>query len=63
MASTICELQWISYLMKDDAYSKLPIPLYCDNHDAIHISQNAIFHELTKHLEIDCNVVREKFKA
>jgi len=61
LASTTFELQWLIYLLSDlqISCSQQPI-LYCDNQSALHITANPVFHEHTKHLEIDCHLVREK---
>ncbi|KAK7401051.1 hypothetical protein VNO78_12363 [Psophocarpus tetragonolobus] len=59
-----CELQWLTYLLTDlkVPFSKQAI-LYCDNQSALHIAANPVFHEHTKHLEIDCHLVRKKNQA
>ncbi|EOY03489.1 Cysteine-rich RLK (RECEPTOR-like protein kinase) 8 [Theobroma cacao] len=61
MASTICEVMWLKSLLTNFGISQdTPIKLYCDNQSAIHMSKNPIFHKRTKHIEIDCHVIREK---
>ncbi|GAU31242.1 hypothetical protein TSUD_149280 [Trifolium subterraneum] len=61
LSSATCELIWLTFLMNDLKIqcSKLPV-IYCDSQSALHIASNPVFHERTKHLEIDCHLVREK---
>ena len=37
----------------------MPMPMHCDNQAAIFIAGNLIFHERTKHIDIDCNFICE----
>ena len=59
MASTTCEVVWLRWLLADLGVKLThPTPLYCDNKSAVHIARNSVFHERTKHIEIDCHVTR-----
>ncbi|KAK4391421.1 hypothetical protein Sango_1919900 [Sesamum angolense] len=63
MASAVCELTWLTCLLADLGISvQLPIPFFRDSKAAIHITKNLVFHEHTKHLDMDFHIVRDKFR-
>ena len=63
MTQSVCEIMWIrQLLMEVDLETSLSVKLWCDNQAAMHISSNSVFHEHTKHVEIDCHFVREKIQ-
>ncbi|XP_031274933.1 uncharacterized protein LOC116133363 [Pistacia vera] len=63
MAKATCEIIWILVLLKDlGAEVRKPVVLYCDNKAANDIAANPVFHERTKHIEIDCHFVRDKIQ-
>uniref|UniRef100_A0A2N9GQS7 Uncharacterized protein n=1 Tax=Fagus sylvatica TaxID=28930 RepID=A0A2N9GQS7_FAGSY len=59
LADTTSELLWLRWLLADmGAPQTTSTPIHCDNRSAIHIAHNDIFHERTKHIEIDCHFIR-----
>jgi hypothetical protein len=59
LADTSTELLWLRWLLQDmDVSFSSATPIYCDNKSAIQIAHNDIFHERTKHIDIDCHLVR-----
>ena len=64
MSSCVCELLWIHFLLHDLRVTLTgKSTLSCDNIAAIHIASNPVFHERTKHIEIDCHFIRQHLKA
>ena len=63
MSEAVKEMLWFRNMMEDLwIETREAAPLYCDNTAAIHIANNAVFHERTKHVERDCHIVREWVK-
>ncbi|CAL9027549.1 unnamed protein product [Prunus brigantina] len=63
MAAITCELTWLRYLLRDLCIDHFePATLHCDNQAAIHIAANPVYHERTKHIELDCHTVRERIQ-
>jgi hypothetical protein len=61
MAATVSKLTCLRFLLAD-LYVEHPhaATLYCDHQVALHIASNPIFHERTKHIELDCHLIRDK---
>ncbi|KAF5815624.1 putative RNA-directed DNA polymerase [Helianthus annuus] len=64
MCSATCELIWLVNILSElQINCKLPIQLFCDSNAAISIAANPVFHERTKHFEIDLYFLREKISS
>ena len=64
MASTCYETTWLFYLLKHfKIQHTMAALMYCDNKAALHIAENPMFHERTKHIEVDCHLIGEKIQA
>ncbi|XP_017423398.1 uncharacterized mitochondrial protein AtMg00810-like [Vigna angularis] len=63
LAATICEMQWLHYLLQDLQIQPTSIVvLYCDSNSAKHIAHNQSFHERTKHLSWNATWFVRRFK-
>jgi len=61
MSHAASEITWLVRLLAELGVSSLkPVTLFCDNQSAIHIARNPVFHECTKHIEVDCHFTRDK---
>ena len=59
MATVTNDLIHIKYFLASmRIFLTQPMQLHCDNQAALHISKNLVFHEKTKHIELDCEFVR-----
>jgi hypothetical protein len=58
LANATSELLWLRWLLANiSAPQTTSTPIHCDNRSAIHITHNDVFHERTKHIEIDCHFI------
>src|SRR3954467_5849452 len=63
MADTILEIHWLCKFLSDIEISiKTPISMHCDNKSAIAIASNPVFHNRTKHIDVDCHITRQAYE-
>ncbi|RVW93042.1 Retrovirus-related Pol polyprotein from transposon RE2 [Vitis vinifera] len=63
MATTTCELKWLKGLLSTlGVMHSDPMHLYYDSQAALHIVANPVFHERTKHIEVDYHFVRDEIQ-
>lgn len=61
MATASAEVVWVIRLLDELGIHNLKlVTLNCDNMSALHIANNPVFHERTKHIEVDCHFTRDK---
>ncbi|RVW37994.1 Retrovirus-related Pol polyprotein from transposon TNT 1-94 [Vitis vinifera] len=64
MSLTYSEIIWLRGLLAELDFSETdPTPLHADNTSVIQITANPIYHERTKHIEVDCHSIHEAFEA
>jgi len=60
-AQAAAEITWLVSLLKYLGVTQLQhVTLHCDNQYTLHIARNPVFHESTKHIDIECHFTREK---
>ncbi|XP_071688524.1 uncharacterized mitochondrial protein AtMg00810-like [Rutidosis leptorrhynchoides] len=62
MGTAASEIVWIKNLLLG-IHIELPVKLHCHNTSAIQIAANPVYHERTKHFEIDMHFIREKVSS
>lgn len=61
LRSITCEIIWIAKVLFDLGIKIFyPSDIFCDNDSAIKLAQNHVFHERTKHFEVNVHFIREK---
>ena len=60
MSLVYSEIIWLHGLLAELGFPQTEAtPLFADNTSAIQIVANSVFHERTKHIEVDCHSIRE----
>jgi hypothetical protein len=62
MSATCSKIVWLRGLISELGFLPTdPTPLHGDNTSVIQIAANSVYHERTKHIEVDCHYIKEAF--
>jgi hypothetical protein len=62
MSAACSEIIWLHGLLTELGFCPVhPTPFHADNTSAIQIAANPVYHECTKHIEVDCHSIREAY--
>ena len=62
MSTSCSEIIWLRGFLIELGFSQdQPTPLHANNTSAIQIAANPVYHERTKHIEVDCHSIREAY--
>ena len=63
MRRVTAEPAWLTRLLHEFTIPNIVlVPLKCDSKAAIYIARNPVYHDRTKHIDLDCHFVREKLQ-
>ncbi|KAK2387150.1 hypothetical protein QL285_060966 [Trifolium repens] len=62
MSTTCSKIVWLCGLLTELGFSQAqPNSLHADNTSVIQIAANLVYHEQTKHIEVDCHSNKEAY--
>ena len=64
MSSATCEAVWLKRIFEyiGEKQTK-PTKVYCDNQSAVKLPHNPVYHERTKHIELQHHFIRENIES
>ena len=64
MSIACSEIVWLRGLLEELGFPQTTsTPLHADNTSTIQIATNPVFHERTKHIEVDCHSIRDTLES